>query len=129
MARTPQDVTDAELSILKLLWELQTATVREITERLYPEGTLSLTATVQKLLGRLEAKKYVTRSRKTWPHLFSAAIGCDTLVAQQLKSTADKLCEGEIHPLLTSLVKASTLTPRDRESLRGLLDELDRDSK
>ena len=129
MARTPQDVTDAELSILQVLWEQPTATVRELTERLYPEGTLSLTATVQKLLERLETKKCVKRNRKTWPHQFSAAIQRDALIAQRLQTTADKLCDGEIHPLLTSLVKARGLSVEDRESLRGLLDELDREKK
>lgn len=30
MARTPQDITDAELSVLQVIWERQTATVREL---------------------------------------------------------------------------------------------------
>ena len=127
MSRTPQDVTDAELSVLQVLWESQIATVRELTERLYPGGTLALNATVQKLLERLEAKKCVKRNRKTWPHQFSAAIARDVLIARQLQNTADKLCQGEIHPLLTSLVKTRGLTLEDRNSLRGLLDELDKE--
>ena len=129
MARTPQDVTDAELSVLQSLWEMQTATVRELTERLYPDGSSSETATVQKLLERLEGKKCVTRNRKTWPHQFSAAIEREALIARQLQTTADKLCQGELHPLLTSLVKARGLTAADRKSLRGLLDTLDREKK
>jgi predicted transcriptional regulator len=125
MARTPQDVTDAELSVLQVLWELGTATVRELTGRLYPDGTPALNATVQKLLERLEAKKCVKRNRKLWPHQFSASIAREVLIARQLQTTADKLCQGEIHPLLTSLVRARGLTLEDRQSLRGLLDELD----
>ena len=38
MARTPQDVTDAELAILEVLWELDSATIRQITDNLYPHG-------------------------------------------------------------------------------------------
>ena len=129
MARTPQDVTDAELAVLQVLWELQTATVRELTERLYPEGTSALNATVQKLLERLEAKKCVKRNRKTWPHQFAASVAREVLIARQLQTTADKLCDGEIHPLLTTLVKARGLSAKDRQSLRGLLDDLDREKK
>ncbi len=129
MSRTPQDVTDAELAVLQVLWELQTATVRELTERLYPAGTSALNATVQKLLERLEAKKCVKRNRKTWPHQFSAAVAREVLIARQLQTTADKLCQGEIHPLLTTLVKAHGLSAKDRKSLRGLLDDLDREKK
>ena len=129
MARTPQDVTAAELSVLQVIWERQTATVRELTERLYPEGTPAQHATVQKLLERLEAKKYVKRNRKTWPHQFSAAVAREVLIVRQLQTTADKLCQGELHPLLTSLVKTRGMTAQERKSLRGLLDELDREKK
>jgi BlaI family transcriptional regulator, penicillinase repressor len=126
MARTPQDITDAELSVLQVLWEQGTATVRELTERLYKECTLSLTATVQKLLERLEGKKCVKRDRNTWPHSFSAVVRKDELIARQLQTTANKLCEGDLHPLLTCLVKTRGLSAEDRKSLRGLLDELDK---
>lgn len=129
MARTPQDVTAAELAVLQVIWERQTATVRELTERLYPEGTSAQHATVQKLLERLEAKKYVKRNRKTWPHQFSAAVEREVLIVRQLQTTADKLCQGELHPLLTSLVKTRGMTAQERKSLRGLLDELDREKK
>lgn len=131
MARTSKDITDAELSILHLLWEHGTATVRTLTPQLYddPSPSLSLYATVQKLLQRLEAKKCVARNRKVWPHEFTATIQREDLIARQLQTTADKLCEGELQPLLTCLVKVRGLSPADRQSLRGLLDELDRSPK
>ncbi len=129
MARTPQDITDAELNVLQVLWDQGTATVRELTEKLYRECTLSLTATVQKLLERLEGKKCVKRDRKTWPHQFSAILKREELIARQLQTTANKLCEGELNPLLTCLVKAKGLSAEDRQSLRGLLDQLDMDTK
>lgn len=128
MPRTPQDITDAELSVLQVLWDQGRATVRELTSKLYKECTLSLTATVQKLLERLEGKKCVQRDRTTWPHSFSALIKRDELIARQLQTTANKLCEGDLHPLLTCLVKTKGLSAEDRKSLRGLLDELDKKS-
>ena len=38
MVRKPQDVTDAELAILRQLWEASPATIRQITDALY-DGT------------------------------------------------------------------------------------------
>ena len=55
MARTPQDVTDAELAILELLWEEGPAMIRQLTERLYPQGGRAHYATVQTLLDRAKA--------------------------------------------------------------------------
>lgn len=125
MARPAQDVTDAELGILQVLWDRGSASVRELTEQLYTTYSASQHATVQKLLERLEAKECVQRSRDSWPHMFSATIDRSELIDRRLQQTADKLCEGSIQPLLTHLVKAGGLSADQRESLRSLLDDLD----
>ncbi|HVW03250.1 MAG TPA: BlaI/MecI/CopY family transcriptional regulator [Planctomycetaceae bacterium] len=124
MPRTPQDVTDAELSILHALWDRGPQTVRQLTDQLYPEGTGSQYATVQKLLDRLEGKACVTRDREVWPHVFQATIAREELIGRRLQATADKLCDGSLTPLLTHLVSSSQLTADERKSLRSLLDEL-----
>jgi predicted transcriptional regulator len=129
MPRTPQDVTDAELAILQLLWERNRDTIRRLSETLYPNGTTVHYATVQKLLERLEGKKYVKRNRNDWPHTFQPIVDRSDLINRRLRMTADKLCAGSLAPLLTSLVKASQLTSEERQSLRSLLDELDAESK
>jgi predicted transcriptional regulator len=56
-------------------------------------------------------------------------IARESLIVRQLQSTADKLCQGELHPLLTSLVKAQGISASERQSLRKLLDDLDREQK
>lgn len=129
MARASQNVANAELSVLQALWDMKSATVQELTERIYQDRAAALMATVKKLLERLETKKHVKRDRTTWPHQFSACVQRDDFIADQLQTMADKLCEGEIRPLLSCLVKTHGLTDEDRLSLRGLLDELDREKK
>lgn len=126
MPRKPQDVTDAELSILQVLWELGTATVRDLTQRLYPPGTGSDLATVQKLLKRLEGKRCVRRDRTTWPHQFRPAIAREDLIGRRLQTTADELCSGSLEPLVTHLVR-KRLTPKQRQELRRLLSDLEDD--
>ena len=129
MSRPAKDVTDTELLILQFLWERGTATAREIAERIYPDYSSSQHASVQKLLERLEAKGCVQRNRGLWPHLFEALIAREDLVLKRLQSTADTLCDGEMQPLLTHLVREGKLSADDRESLRALLDELDTQKK
>jgi predicted transcriptional regulator len=74
MGQMPQNVTDAELAILQALWEYGPATIRQLTDRLYPGGRSSDFATVQKLLERLEAKECVHRDRSGAAQVFEAAI-------------------------------------------------------
>src|SRR5437588_12129618 len=125
MARTPQDVTDTELAILHLLWEHSPQTIRQLTDALYPGGTSAQYATVQKLLDRLEAKKFVARDRTGPAHVFAAAIGKEELIGRRLQDMAEKLCGGSLTPLLTHLVRTRQLSPRERQELRDLIDELD----
>jgi predicted transcriptional regulator len=124
MARKPQDVTDAELAILQVLWDRGSASVRDLAEHLYPPGTGSDLATVQNLLKRLESKDCVRRDRSTWPHLFLPAIARDDLIGRRLQTTADALCAGSLEPLVTHLV-TSRLSEQERDRLRKLLDDLE----
>lgn len=126
MARNPQDVTDAELAILQVLWDQGAATIRQLTDALYPGGGTAQYATVQKLLERLETKGHVARDRAAAAHTFRAATGRDVLIGRRLEETADKLCGGSFTPLLTHLVRAKRLSARERQELRSLIDELDR---
>src|SRR5262249_32470573 len=129
MAQTPRDVTDKELEVLHVLWERGPATIRQITEVLYPEGRTSQYATVQKLLERLEAEGHVRRDRSTVVHTFSARLGRDELIGRRLQSVAEQLCGGSLTPLLTHLVQAKKLSARQRQELRDLIDQLDPSGK
>ncbi len=124
MPRKPQHVTDAELSILRVLWKREQATVREITEQLYQTVRESELATVQKLLKRLEGKKCVLQNKKVWPHTYTATLSREELIGRRLQSTADDLCGGSLSPLLMHLVESRGLTAEESDSLRRLLDEL-----
>jgi predicted transcriptional regulator len=128
MARTPQDVTDAELAVLEVLWEQGPATIRRITDTLYPQGGSAHYATVQKLLDRLAAKNFVTRERSPAAHTFAAAVDREDLIGRRLQATAEKLCGGSMTPLLMHLVRARRLTSRERMELRTLIDHLDQES-
>ena len=123
------DVTEAELAVLRLLWEQPASPIREIMRKLYPAGTASDYATVQKLLERLEGKWCVTRDASEVPHRFSAAVGRGELIGRRLREMADKLCGGSVAPLVTNLVESRALTPREIGQLRELIDRLDTRSK
>ena len=129
MARSPQDVTEKELAILQVLWDQGPATIRQITDLLYPEGGAAHYATVQKLLDRLEGKGFVRRDRTPPAHAFAAAVDRGDLIGRRLQAMAEQLCGGSMTPLLTHLVRARRLSARERQDLRQLIDDLDRTNK
>ena len=123
MARPARDITESELSVLRILWDRGPATIRQLTDVLYPRGSAAQYATVQKLLDRMEAKGYVGRDRSLYVHVFAAALDRDELIGRRLRSLAETLCDGSMAPLLTHLARAKDLTDEDRLALRAIIDE------
>lgn len=121
MEREPYRVTDAELSVLRVLWEREPATIRQITDALYPSGDTSQYATVQKLLERLESKGCVERDRSGFAHEFRSRVNRDDLTDDGLRALAKKLWDGSLAPVLMHLVRDDKLSAADRDALRALL--------
>jgi BlaI family transcriptional regulator, penicillinase repressor len=117
-------VTDGELSILQVIWEQEAPTSRDITDALYEEVTDSKIASVQKLLERLEAKGYVARDRGERAHRFRTLVSHDEYLHNQLSAVAERLCDGALVPLVTTLLNSKNLSRKNRNELRSLIDEL-----
>src|SRR6478672_4179087 len=129
MGRPAQDITESELAVLRILWDRQPATIRQLSDILYPKGEAAQYATVQKLLDRMEAKGYVKRDRTLFVHMFSAVLDRDQLIGRRLRSLAEMLCDGSLTPLLTHLARADDLTEKDRRALRAIMDEIEADPR
>ena len=126
MARSSQDVTEAELAVLQALRDLGPSTIRQLVERVYQQTGASVYGTVQKLLERLEAKGFVGRDRGVAVHVFRAMVDRDELIGRRLRAVADSLCGGSLTPLLTHLVEGKGLSPDEHRELRDLIEKLDR---
>ena len=123
MAVPPSIVTDAELEILKVLWDEQPLTARGITERLYEEVTTSTMGTVQKLIARLEDKNMLRRDRSIAVHHFTASVSREDVAGMQIDEFANKLSEGSLSPFVMHLVQAKRLSKKEKAEIRKLLDE------
>jgi predicted transcriptional regulator len=123
MPTTRPQATDAELAILKLLWDGdEPLTARAIREQLYPSGSPSDHATVQTLLQRLERKALIVRDRSSFAHTFSAAVTREELAGDQLEALAARLTEGSMVPFILHAVSNKRLSAKERAEIRDLLD-------
>ena len=118
-------MTEAELSVLRVLWDRGAESVRGIADELAARGTPAQAATVQKLLERLEAKRWVARDRTGPVQRFRATADRDDLIGRRLRGIAEDLCEGSLTPLVSHLVQNERLSAADRKALRELIDRLD----
>lgn len=122
MPRARQDITEPELAILEVLWERGQASIRQITDALYPGKGQGQYASVQKQLERLEAKGLVIRDRSLFVHLFRAGADKQEIIGRRLRAIVDRLCGGSVAPIISHLARTSRLSEAERRELRRLVE-------
>lgn len=125
MPRPPQDVTDAELDILRVLWANSPRSIRAIAEQLQPDRVDGYYSTVKKLVERLERKGFVARQADGVAYLYTPLVARDELIDRRLRVLADSLCSGSPAPLLTQLAQHESLTTDQQKALLDLIAKLD----
>jgi len=121
--RKAQTVTDAELAVLKILWQQGPLTAKAITAAIYPDGAESEFASVHSFLQRLERKGLVNRDRSAFVHSFTAAVSQAEVAGQELETLAARLGERSLAPLIMQLVEQKRLSEREVAEIRKLLNK------
>jgi predicted transcriptional regulator len=123
VVKKPVGVTDAELAVLKVLWERGPLTAKAITEAVYPDGAASEFAAVHSFLQRLERKQLVNRDRRAFVHIFSPAVSPADILGQELSTLVDRLGGDSIAPLIMQLIDQKRLSTEEAAEIRKLLDK------
>ncbi|MBW3598592.1 MAG: BlaI/MecI/CopY family transcriptional regulator, partial [Planctomycetes bacterium] len=129
MTLSRRQLPEAELAVLKILWDAGPATARGIGEAMYPQCGESEIGAVHSLLKRLERKRLVARDRSGHVHQFSAEVSRTAFAGRELEATAEKLSDGSLAPLIVHLVENRRFSETEIDELRRLLDGYARPAK
>lgn len=119
------DLSDAELEVLKALWDLGPTSVREVMNHLHAQGRELAYTTVLTFLTRLKAKKYVTSKKSGQAYIYKARVTREKVTGSRLSSLIEQLFDGASAPLVLHLVQSNKLSPDEIGELRKMLDDLD----
>ena len=119
-------ISDAELTVLKELWDHGPGTVRDVLGRLEGKSQDWAYTTVQTLLARLEEKGYVAVARSSAAHVFRAAVTRDDLAGKRVDEVAQGLLDGATAPLLLRLVEKGKFTKEELARFRAMLEAAER---
>ncbi len=121
MAKIPKP-TDAELAILRVLWEQGPSTVRQIQgvlERARPTGY----TTVLKLLQIMTDKGLVRRDERERRHVYRARLNENQTQQQLLGDLVDRAFAGSTSRLVMQALSSRKASAEDLAAIRRLLDE------
>ena len=120
-------LTKFELEVMAALWELGSASVREVQERL-PEGKRPAYTTVQTIVYRLEEKGALRRVKKVGnAHVFEPVVTRRATV-RRLFDELLGFFGGSPRTLMAQLVEGGHLTLEDLREAEDLLGRLESDA-
>ena len=126
--RQPPRPTDAELSILRVLWERGPSTVRDVHDDLNRHSATGYT-TVLKLLQIMTEKGLVVRDETERAHIYEARYSEQKTQRQLLSDLADRAFGGSAAKLVMQALSGRKANSEELNAIRDLLDRLEGDSK
>ena len=109
-----------ETEILRLVWQLNEATVQQIRDELPPDRHLAYN-TVQTLLCRLERKGYLKHFLRGRAHVFSPLAKPQEVIKTTVRDFLNRLFGGDPKPLVQFLAEDGKIDEEDIKKLRELI--------
>jgi len=117
--KTPT-LTEQELEIMKIVWERDRATVRDVYESLLERRKIAYT-TVMTMMNILEQKKYLRKSAEDRAYIYRPAKPKKQVIQGMVREFVDRVFNGSAEPLLVHLIEDRKLSNTDLDELRRMI--------
>ena len=122
MGRVQPKPTDAELAILRVLWEKGPSTVRQVHEALADTRDTGYTTTL-KLMQIMADKGLVKRNEASRTHVYSAIAGEHQTQQQLVRDLVDRAFGGSAAALVLRALSAEPTSDAELREIRQLIDD------
>ena len=125
MAKPFTPLGEFEMQVLRLVWQHQPCTEREISNLVQEQRSVART-TVLKTMQRLEAKGFLTRVPGEGPVRFRASQDERHLVPTLVGRFVERVLDGSPGPLLAYFADSGKLSEKDLKTLRAIAEKIAR---
>lgn len=115
-------LTPQELEIMKLVWERDCATVRDVYEALLERRKIAYT-TVMTMMKILETKGYLKKRRQDRAFIYRPAHPKNQVIGGMIREFINRVFNGSAEPLLVHLVKSRRIREKDFEKIVRMVEE------
>jgi predicted transcriptional regulator len=128
VARKPSaNPTEAELAILRVLWQRGPSTVREVHDTLARDREFAYTTTL-KLLQLMTAKAVAVREEEGRVHRYRAAVPQQETQQRLVRELLDRAFNGSAAQLVVQALAAMPASPEELREVHRLLAEYEAES-
>ncbi len=122
MKAKKKTLTEAELEIMKVIWSLDEATVRQVYEALLPRQGTAYT-TVSTMMGILETKGYLAKEPQGRAYLYRPTKPQSLVVGGLVDDFLSRVFNGSTRPLLLSLVQRQKVSPEEWHEIQRMIED------
>jgi len=115
-------LTEQELEIMKIVWQRETATVRDVYETLLERRKIAYT-TVMTMMKILEKKGYLKRRLQDRAYIYRPSQPQTVVLRKMVQEFVNRVFNGSAEPLLVHLVKNRCLSEKELQELMRLVRE------
>ena len=124
--KTPPRPTDAELAILRVLWQRGSGNVREVLDAVNAARPEPLAyTTVLRFLQIMTGKGLVSREDRDRTHIYAPAVPAERTKKQMVRDLVDRAFGGSVHELVVQALGARKVSAAEVREIKKLLNELD----
>ncbi len=120
MRKTSSTLTEQELEIMKIVWELGPVTVRQVYEKLHEQREIAYT-TVLTMMQVLERKGRLEKSLDEKAHVYKPVEAKQKVIGGMVQEFLNRVFNGSAEPLLMQLLDDDKLTAEEIDRLRKAL--------
>jgi predicted transcriptional regulator len=115
-------LTEQELEIMKIVWRLEKATVRDVYEALLERRKIAYT-TVMTMMNILEQKEYLKKAQEDRAYVYVPARPKNQVIRGMVREFVDRVFNGSAQPLLLHLVEDRRLTEKELKEIERVISE------
>jgi len=119
MRRRSSTLTGQELEIMKVVWERDSVTVRDVYEALLERRKVAYT-TVMTMMKILEEKKYLKKDQSDRAYVYRPAQPKGQVIGAMVREFVNRVFNGSAEPLLAHLVNEHNLSAKELEEIARL---------
>jgi predicted transcriptional regulator len=122
MRKANPTLTPQELAIMKVVWQLEKATVRDVADALNEQRRVAYT-TVMTMMRILEEKGYLKKTVAERAHVYRPVKPRHQVMGAMVKDFVDRVFDGASDALLVHLARDNRLTEKQRQIVKRLIEK------
>jgi BlaI family transcriptional regulator, penicillinase repressor len=115
-------LTEQELEIMKIVWQRERVTVRDVYEDLLERRKIAYT-TVMTMMKILAQKKYLRKTQEDRAYVYQPTKPKNQVIKGMVREFVNRVFNGSAEPLLVHLMEDRKLSGKDLEEISRMIRE------